>query len=94
MPDNLLVFYGSYRSTRIGIRLANFVTTELRARGAVAELIDAREIGLPILDRMYKEYPEGTAPQAMEDLARRIGRAAGPNKKRPFTGALDVSQAL
>jgi NAD(P)H-dependent FMN reductase len=75
MPDNLLVFYGSYRSTRIGIRLASFVTTELRARGAVAELIDAREIGLPILDRMYKEYPKGTAPQAMEDLARKI-RAA------------------
>jgi NAD(P)H-dependent FMN reductase len=75
MPDNVLVFYGSYRSTRIGIRLANFVTTELRARGAAAELIDAREIGLPILDRMYKEFPKGSAPQAMEDLARKI-RAA------------------
>jgi NAD(P)H-dependent FMN reductase len=75
MPDNVLVFYGSYRSTRIGIRLANFVTTELHTRGAVAELIDAREIGLPILDRMYKEYPKGTAPPAMEDLARKI-RAA------------------
>lgn len=75
MPDNILVFYGSYRSTRIGIRLANFVTIELRARGAVAELIDAREIGLPILDRMYKEFPKGTAPPAMEDLARKI-RAA------------------
>ena len=59
MPDNVLVFYGSYRATRVGIRLANFVTTELRARGAVAELIDAREVGLPILDRMYKEYPAG-----------------------------------
>jgi NAD(P)H-dependent FMN reductase len=75
MPDNVLVFYGSYRSTRIGIRLANFVTAELRTRGAVAELIDAREIGLPILDRMYKEFPKGTAPPAMEDLARKI-RAA------------------
>jgi NAD(P)H-dependent FMN reductase len=75
MPDNVLVFYGSYRSTRIGIRLANFVTTEPRARGAVTELIDAREIGLPILDRMYKEYPKGSAPPAMEDLAQKI-RAA------------------
>ena len=52
-----------------------FVTNELRARGALAELIDAREIGLPIIDRMYKEYPKGSAPQAMEDLARKI-RAA------------------
>jgi hypothetical protein len=25
MPDNVRVFYGSYRSTRIGIRMATFV---------------------------------------------------------------------
>ena len=75
MTDNVLVFYGSYRATRIGIRLATFVTTELNARGAVAELIDARDIDLPILDRMYKEYPAGSAPQAMETLAGKI-RAA------------------
>ncbi len=75
MPDNILVFYGSYRATRSGIRMATFVTAELRARGAIAELIDAREIGLPMLDRMYKEYPPGSAPQAMEELAGKI-RAA------------------
>ncbi len=75
MPDNVLVFYGSYRATRVGIRMADFVTNELRARGTLAELIDAREIGLPIIDRMYKEYPKGSAPQAMEDLAGKI-RAA------------------
>jgi NAD(P)H-dependent FMN reductase len=75
MPDNVLVFYGSYRATRVGIRMATFVTNELRARGALPELIDAREIGLPIIDRMYKEYPPGSAPRAMEDLARKI-RAA------------------
>ena len=75
MPDNVLVFYGSYRATRIGIRMATFVTTELRARGAAAELIDAREVGLPMLDRMYKEYPPGSAPRAMEELAKKI-RAA------------------
>jgi NAD(P)H-dependent FMN reductase len=75
MPDNVLVFYGSYRATRIGIRMATFVTNELRAHGALPELIDAREIGLPILDRMYKEYAPGSAPQAMEDLARKIRTA-------------------
>ena len=80
MPDNVLVFYGSYRSTRVGIRMASFVTNELRARGAVAELIDAREIGLPILDRMYKEYPKGSAPQAMED----------PRPENPRRGRLRV----
>src|SRR5580704_13228443 len=75
MADNVLVFYGSYRSDRVGIRMATFVTAELRARGAVAELIDAREVGLPMLDRMYKEYPKGSAPPAMEALAGKI-RAA------------------
>jgi NAD(P)H-dependent FMN reductase len=75
MPDNVLVFYGSYRSTRIGIRMATFVIEELRACGALPKLIDAREIGLPIIDRMYKDYSTGSAPWAMEDLARKI-RAA------------------
>jgi NAD(P)H-dependent FMN reductase len=75
MSDNVLVFYGSYRASRVGIRLATFVTNELRARGALPDLIDARDIGLPIIDRMYKEYPKGTAPQPMEDLAKKI-RAA------------------
>jgi len=75
MADNVLVFYGSYRADRVGIRMARFVTTELHARGASAELIDAREVGLPILDRMYKEYPKGSAPPAMEALAGKI-RAA------------------
>src|ERR1700761_3153886 len=75
MPDKILFFYGSYRATRVGIRMANFVTNELRACGALPELIDARKVGLPILDRMYKEYPPGSAPQAMADLAAKI-RAA------------------
>ena len=75
MADNVLVFYGSYRSDRVGIRMATFVTEELRAGGAAAELIDAKEVGLPIIDRMYKEFPKGSAPPAMEALARKI-RAA------------------
>jgi NAD(P)H-dependent FMN reductase len=77
MPDRILVFYGSYRSDRAGIRLAEFVTRRLLARGSDAELIDARRVGLPMLDRMYKEYPPGEAPEAMETLARQIRAADG-----------------
>ena len=77
MADNVLVFYGSYRATRVGIRMATFVTSELRGRGVLAELIDAREIGLPMLDRMYKEYPKGQAPAPLEDLAQKIRGADG-----------------
>ena len=77
MTERILVFYGSYRSDRMGIRLANFVVKGLRERGADAELIDAKAVGLPMLDRMRKEYPKGEAPTAMEDLAQKIIAADG-----------------
>ena len=77
MTDRILVFYGSYRSDRMGIRLAHFVVEGLRSRGDDVELIDAREVGLPMLDRMYKEYPKGQAPAALEELAGKIRSADG-----------------
>lgn len=77
MTDRILVFYGSYRSDRMGIRLAHFVVGGLRSRGDDVELIDAREVGLPMLDRMYKEYPKGQAPAALEELAGKIRSADG-----------------
>ena len=77
MADRILVFYGSYRFDRRGIRLANYVVSGLLARGADAELIDAKAVGLPILERMYKEYPAGTAPAAMQLLAQKIRAADG-----------------
>mgnify|MGYP000619082485 CR=1 FL=1 len=64
MGHRILVFYGSYRSDRMGIRLAHFVVEGLRARGDDVELIDAREVNLPMLDRMYKEHKKGKAPDA------------------------------
>jgi NAD(P)H-dependent FMN reductase len=75
LGDRILVFYGSYRSDRMGIRLADFLVRGLAQRGNDVELVDARAIGLPMLDRMYKEYPKGEAPGAMEGLASKL-RAA------------------
>src|SRR5947209_4294437 len=77
MGNRILVFYGSYRSDRMGIRLAQFVVEGFRARGDDVELIDAKAIGLPMLDRMYKEYPKGGAPDALEKLAGQIRTADG-----------------
>jgi NAD(P)H-dependent FMN reductase len=77
MTHRILVFYGSYRSNRMGIRLANFVVERLRGRGDDVELIDAMAVGLPMLDRMYKEYPKGQAPVALEKLAGQIRNADG-----------------
>jgi NAD(P)H-dependent FMN reductase len=75
MPNKILVLYGSYRSDRMGIRLANYLVAELRRRGDEAELIDAKAVGLPIVDRMYKEFAPGTAPPAMQELAVKIKAA-------------------
>src|SRR3981189_47077 len=77
MSHRILVFYGSYRSNRVGIRLAQFVVEGLRGRGDEVELIDAKAGGLPMLDRMYKEYPKGQAPAALEKLAGQIREADG-----------------
>jgi NAD(P)H-dependent FMN reductase len=77
MTHRILVFYGSYRSDRMGIRLADFLVERLRGRGNDVALIDAREVGLPMLDRMYKEYPKGRAPERLEKLAGQIRDADG-----------------
>jgi NAD(P)H-dependent FMN reductase len=75
VAHRILVFYGSYRSDRKGIRLADWLVAQLRARGDDAELIDAKAVGLPILDRMYKEHPKGQAPEALETLAEKLRTA-------------------
>ncbi|MCJ2126068.1 NADPH-dependent FMN reductase [Methylobacterium sp. J-077] len=69
MPLTVPVILGSVRSDRIGIRAALFLIARLEARGHAAPLVDPAELKLPLLDRMYKEYPSGTAPEALERLA-------------------------
>ena len=75
MALEILVFYGSYRRDRAGVRLARYLVEALASRGHRVELIDAQEVDLPMLDRMYKEHPPGEAPSAMEALAGKIRRA-------------------
>ena len=75
MGNRILVFYGSYRTDRKGIRLADFAVRKLRDRGEDAALIDAKAIGLPMLDRMLKEYVSGTAPLPMQRLGAEIREA-------------------
>jgi NAD(P)H-dependent FMN reductase len=77
MNNYVLVFYGSYRSDRMGIRLAEYIVRRLRQRVDDVELIDAKAINLPMLDRMYKEYRNGEAPAALEELAQKIRAADG-----------------
>jgi NAD(P)H-dependent FMN reductase len=50
---------------------------QLEARGHVVTLIDSEERRLPLLDRMYKEYEQGTAPPDMEAIAQTFRDADG-----------------
>jgi NAD(P)H-dependent FMN reductase len=68
---NVAVIYGSYRSNRQGIKAAKFAVEQLNMR-CEAGLLDAKEVNLPMLDKMYKEYEKGEAPKAMEQTAERL----------------------
>lgn len=72
---NFVIIVGSVRSDRQGIKAARFIERSFMERGHEVTLIDPIEQQLPLLDRMYKEYPKGSAPEALERLAA-IYRAA------------------
>jgi len=69
------VIYGSVRSERQGIKAARFMVAELERRGCEAVLVDPLEYRLPLLDKMYKEYDAGKAPELLEKLATLYRRA-------------------
>jgi len=71
------VIYGSVRRDRAGIKAARYIVRSLQARDHNAVLIDPLERQLPLLDRMYKEYPTGEAPKVLEDLATLFRAADG-----------------
>lgn len=77
MQLEFAVLYGSVREARQGIRAARFVDDQLRRRGYGSTLVDAKECRLPLLDRMYKEYPKGEAPEVLERLAELYRRVDG-----------------
>ena len=77
MSINTAVIYGSARSSRRGIKAARFIVNKLKERGHAVTLIDTQEYELPLLDRMYKEFDEGSAPEAMTAVAKTLDAADG-----------------
>jgi len=65
------------RRDRAGIRVVRFLDAALRRRGHEVMVVDAAEKQLPLLDRMYKEYPAGAAPPVLEDFAQLYRQADG-----------------
>jgi NAD(P)H-dependent FMN reductase len=69
MALDLVIFYGSVRRDRQGIRAARFIDSACRERGHRVNLIDPAIDRQPLLDRMYKEYKPGEAPDVLQKLA-------------------------
>ena len=74
---NISVIYGSARQVRQGIKAARFVIRKLEERGHNTSLVDTNEFPLPFLDRMYKEFEEGTASPAMTSVGNTLREADG-----------------
>jgi NAD(P)H-dependent FMN reductase len=70
MSLKIAVVYGSVRENRAGIRAARFVVRKLREKNHEATLVDPMlpEFSLPFLNKMYKEFEAGKAPENLEKL--------------------------
>lgn len=67
-PLHVTLLYGSVRTARQGIKAARFMQRTLVDRGHDVAVVDAMTLGLPLLDRMYKEYADD-APTQLTELA-------------------------
>ncbi len=72
MSLKIVVFYGSVRSARQGIKAARFIVKKCQERGHEVALIDPIEYRLPLLDKMYKEYEPDKAPEVLQRMAKLI----------------------
>lgn len=77
MSFNIAILYGSVRTNRQGIRFAKYLKRKCEERNFNTTLIDPKEYKLPLLDKMYKEYKEGEAPEVIKNLAEILEGADG-----------------
>ena len=61
------VLVGSMRRDRMGDRAAKWAMAQLEKRGHEAVRVDAMELDLPLLDRMWKEVKEPKRDEPAED---------------------------
>lgn len=69
------VLLGSVRSERLGDRAAKWVMRQLEVRGHEPVLVDAAELKLPILDKMWKEV-KSEPPAGYQELHAKLKRLA------------------
>lgn len=77
MSKQVALIYGSVRNTRQGIRAVKYLQKKLQERSIKVDRIDPVEYPLPLLDKMYKEFDAGKAPESMERLSNIFNQADG-----------------
>ncbi|MCF8262522.1 MAG: NAD(P)H-dependent oxidoreductase [Melioribacteraceae bacterium] len=70
MSLKVAVIYGSVRSSRQGIKAAKFIRNKCDERGWETTLLDPLELGIPLIDKMYKEYDEENTPEYLIEPAK------------------------
>ena len=71
----IAVLQGSVRSERMGSRAAKWVMAQLKQRGHTPVLVDAAELDLPVLDKMWKELKKDKSTKN-EELKKKLAKVA------------------
>lgn len=77
MTLKVVLVYGSVRENRQGIKAARFMKKKIEDRGYEVDFIDPKEWDLPLLEKMYKSYEEGQAPDKLQKLQKIMDNADG-----------------
>lgn len=71
------IIYGSVRDHRQGIKAARFLHQQVLQRKHDSVLIDPLDYDFGLLNKMFKEYEKGKAPQKMQELSTRFSESDG-----------------
>jgi NAD(P)H-dependent FMN reductase len=74
---NIVIIGGSVRDERKNGKALRFAQESLKQRGHDVSVIDPKEDEFPLLNKMWKEYEEGEAPDVLERGAQKIKEADG-----------------
>lgn len=77
MSFQISIIYGSVRTERQGIKLAYFLEKKLKERKYEVSFLDPLVYKLPLLDKMFKEYDPGNAPDSLTTIAGMLERSDG-----------------
>lgn len=77
MSLNISIVLSSVREKSQGVKVGKFIQDKCNERGYNTTLIDPKEYNLPLLDKIYKEYSQGTAPEKLEKLHNILSESDG-----------------